>query len=72
MEVSSKHFFTSHTVYTRWLLTAAHCLNGLNITAYFGMSAAGSYKKKVTVPQSNQHSYPTFNRTALTDDMGLQ
>lgn len=55
----------------RWILTAAHCLDGKNsITAYLGIDSSGHFRKSVRIPLENQFVSPEHDTKTDANDIG--
>lgn len=53
----------------RWIITAAHCLNGKKLTALLGLGPTGKYQQNITVDGKNQHAYPYHSQ--MDFDFGM-
>lgn len=55
----------------RWILTAAHCLDGeSDITVYAEMEADDEYKQVIRVPLENQFVHYAYDPKADSNDIG--
>lgn len=65
-------FFRKNTVY-RWVLTAAHCMEGGSITISAGIDENGRFRDYAKIPLENQFIHPKYDQNKLikSHDLGM-
>lgn len=54
----------------RWIVTAAHCIHGGDITAFIGIDANGDFYDNYTIASQRQFIHPEYSDETDANDIG--